>query len=98
MATQIKPTKKNSPAIHHGANRDNKPADVYAKPRTMDDKPVDVVNVHAGVSSNEEYLRNANVSVANSRSNEYPPIKTSGIQMRGTGAATKGKMSRGPMA
>ena len=24
--------------------------------------------------------------------------KTSGIQMRGTGAATKGKMSRGPMA
>ena len=30
----------------------------------------------------------------------YPQtgIKTSGIKMRGTGAATKGKMSRGPMA
>lgn len=30
----------------------------------------------------------------------YPQtdIKTSGIQMRGFGAATKGKMSRGPMA
>jgi hypothetical protein len=24
-------------------------------------------------------------------------VKTSGIKMRGTGAATKGKMSRGPM-
>jgi len=27
-----------------------------------------------------------------------PPAKTSGIKMRGTGAATKGLMSRGPMA
>jgi hypothetical protein len=26
------------------------------------------------------------------------PIKTDGIKMRGTGAATKGLMSRGPMA
>ena len=95
MATQIKPTKKNSPAIHHGANRDNKPADVYAKPHTMDGAPL---HFQAGVADNKEYLRNANVSVANSRSNDYPPEKTSGIQMRGTGAATKGKMSRGPMA
>jgi len=98
MATLVKPTTKNSPAIEKQTKKFNAPADVYAKPHTMDDKPVDVVNVHAGVNSNEEYLRNANVSVANSRSNEYPPIKTSGIQMRGTGAATKGKMSRGPMA
>jgi hypothetical protein len=76
----------------------NGPAEEYAKPHTMTGKTVDVNTVHAGVSSNEEYLRNANVSVANSRSNEYPPTKTSGIQMRGTGAATKGVMSRGPMA
>ena len=27
-----------------------------------------------------------------------PGVKTSGIKMRGTGAATKGTMSRGPMA
>jgi hypothetical protein len=26
------------------------------------------------------------------------PIKTSGIKVRGTGAATKGVMARGPMA
>ena len=76
----------------------NGPAEEYAKPHTMEDKTIDVNSVHAGVANNTEYLRNANVSVANSRSNEYPPTKTSGIQMRGTGAATKGKMSRGPMA
>jgi hypothetical protein len=52
----------------------------------------------AGVCDNKEYLRNANVSVANSHSNDYPAPKTSGIKMRGTGAATKGLMSRGPMA
>jgi len=40
----------------------------------------------------------ANVSVANQRSNEYKPTKTSGIKIRGTGAATKGVMARGPMA
>jgi len=91
-------TKKNSPAIHHGAGKTNGPASEYAKPHTMSGKTVDVVSVHAGVESNKEYLRNANVSVANSRSNDYPPTKTSGIKMRGTGAATKGTMSRGPMA
>ena len=95
MATQIKPTKKNSPAIHHGANRDNLPAEKYAKRHTMSGAPL---HFEAGVSNNTEYLRNANVSVANSRSNEYPPTKTSGIEMRGAGAATKGRMSRGPMA
>ena len=28
----------------------------------------------------------------------YKPIKTDGIKIRGTGAATKGVMARGPMA
>lgn len=27
-----------------------------------------------------------------------PDVKTSGVKIRGTGAATKGKMARGPMA
>jgi len=39
-----------------------------------------------------------NVSVANERTNEYPGVKTSGIKIRGTGAATRGVMARGPMA
>ena len=51
----------------------------------------------AGVSDNKKYMREANVSVANTHSNDYPGVKTSGIKIRGTGAATKGVMARGPM-
>jgi hypothetical protein len=47
---------------------------------------------------NKKHLKDANVAVANEHSNEYNGMKTSGIKMRGTGAATKGLMSRGPMA
>ena len=52
----------------------------------------------AGTSDNKKYMREANVSVANSHSNDYKGTKTSGIKIRGTGAATKGVMARGPMA
>ena len=45
----------------------------------------------------KESLRQ-NLSVANKRSNEYDGVKTSGIKIRGTGAATKGLKARGPMA
>ncbi len=50
----------------------------------------------AGTMPVREALK-ANLSVANERSNEYKPTKTSGIKIRGTGAATKGVMARGPM-
>ena len=52
----------------------------------------------AGTANNKQYMKDANVSVANSHSNDYPGTKTSGIKIRGTGAATKGVMARGPMA
>ena len=45
-----------------------------------------------------KHMEKTNVSVANNHSNEYPGTKTSGIKIRGTGAATKGVMARGPMA
>jgi hypothetical protein len=72
-------------------------AAVYAEPHTMKGKKLAISDNPGGVP-NKEYLRNANVSVANTRSNEYPPTKTDGIKIRGTGAATKGLMARGPMA
>jgi hypothetical protein len=43
-------------------------------------------------------MKDTNVSVASNHSNEYPGVKTSGIKIRGTGAATKGILARGPMA
>ena len=55
-------------------------------------------SVTVGEESAKETMRKANVSVANTRSQDYPPTKTSGIQQRGGGAATKGKTARGPMA
>lgn len=80
------------------ATKNNKPASAYAAPHTMSGKPVTVKSVEAGVADNKKYLRDANVSVANTRSQDYKPTKTSGIKIRGTGAATKGLMARGPMA
>ena len=71
-------------------------AAVYAKPHNMKGKAVGISETTG--PTNKEYLRNTNVSVANTHSNEYPEPKTTGIKMRGTGAATKGLMSRGPMA
>ena len=79
------------------AKINNKPASTYAKPHTMSGKSVTVSENPGGVP-NKKYLKDANVSVANSHSNDYPPTKTSGIKVRGTGAATKGLMARGPMA
>ena len=60
--------------------------------------PKKVPAVVVGEESAKETMRKANVSVANTRSQDYPPTKTSGIKIRGTGAATKGLMARGPMA
>jgi hypothetical protein len=79
------------------AKVNNLPASAYAKPHTMSGKTVAISDNPGGVP-NKKYLKDANVSVANTHSNDYPGVKTTGIKMRGTGAATKGLMSRGPMA
>jgi len=60
--------------------------------------PKKVPTVVVGEEPAKETMRKANVSVANVRSQDYPPVKTTGIKIRGTGAATKGLMARGPMA
>ena len=52
----------------------------------------------AGVGSVKEDLKNTRTVAGNKRSDPYPPVKTSGIRMKGAGAATKGVMCRGPMA
>ena len=79
------------------AKVNNKPASAYAKPHTMSGKDVKISDNPGGVP-NDKYLKDTPVSVANSRSQPYPETKTSGIKIRGTGAATKGLMARGPMA
>jgi hypothetical protein len=44
-----------------------------------------------------QVMNEMNMSVGGISKGNYPEAKTSGIKMRGTGAATKGVMSRGPM-
>ena len=73
-------------------------AKVYAKPHTMSGKSVGV-ETNPGKAPNRSKLDTLDVSVgAESKSAGNEPTKTSGIKVRGTGAATKGLMARGPMA
>jgi hypothetical protein len=73
-------------------------ASVYAKPHTMDGKVVKA-QTNPGKEPNHSRVDTVNMGVgAYSNKPEGMPTKTSGIKMRGTGAATKGLMSRGPMA
>ena len=60
-------------------------------------QPTKKPNVTVGEMPVKQALK-ANMSLANERSNPYDGVKTSGIKIRGTGAATKGVMARGPMA
>jgi hypothetical protein len=75
--------------------KNNKPASAYAKPHTMSGKSV---SAKVTTEDAKKYLKETPVSVANTRSQDYAPTKTDGIKIRGTGAATKGVMARGPMA
>ena len=73
-------------------------AKVYAKPHTMSGKVVKA-STNPGKEPNRSKLDTLDVSVgAESKSAGNEPIKTTGIKMRGAGAATKGFMSIGPMA
>jgi len=72
-------------------------AAVYAKPHTMTGKVV-TASENPGSGPDHSRASTVNMSVGNITRNEQPGAKTSGIKVRGTGAATKGLMARGPMA
>jgi hypothetical protein len=92
MVAQVKPTTKNSPAIKTGSNRNNKPASAYVD-RSKE------ATAQLAARPNKSKLDEYDVTIGNiSKSAGDEKVKTSGIKMRGTGAATKGLMSRGPMA
>jgi hypothetical protein len=75
-------------------------AAVYAEPhkgsKSMTINELDASRA-GGVNHSESKTVDMSIgAISKTAGNE--PIKTSGIKMRGTGAATKGLMSRGPMA
>jgi len=73
------------------------PASTYAEPHTMEGKKTKV-EANPGSGPDHSSLNTAAMSVGAYTNRLDKPIKTSGIKMRGAGAATKGTMSRGPMA
>jgi hypothetical protein len=73
-------------------------ASVYAKPHTMQGKVVKATT-NPGKEPNHSNVNTVDMSVgAFSNKPDGKPTKTSGIKIRGTGAAIKGTMARGPMA
>ena len=80
------------------AKINNLPAAAYAKPHTMSGRAV-TVEENPGKGPNQSSADTVNMSVGNiSKAMGNKPVKTDGIKIRGTGAATKGVMARGPMA
>jgi hypothetical protein len=75
--------------------KNNKPASAYAKPHTMGGKEVKISD-NPGKPSSISSLDTMKMSVGTINNGESQ-TKTSGIKIRGTGAATKGTMARGPM-
>jgi hypothetical protein len=74
-------------------------ASVYAKPHTMNGKPLKATKK---TDPNTLSAKQVNPRTTAMRVSAGDPgaddVKTSGIKIRGTGAATKGLMARGPMA
>lgn len=81
-------------------------AEVYAPPHDMKGKAMTTQDMKRAVSTGEDPNRMCSqdvrpetpamrVSVGNP---DRDDVKTDGIKIRGTGAATKGTMARGPMA
>jgi len=72
-------------------------ASVYAAPHDMKGKAMAIQN-NPGKEPNQSKLDTVQMSVGNYSKGDGKPTKTTGIKIRGTGAATKGVMARGPMA
>jgi hypothetical protein len=72
-------------------------ADVYAAPHTMDGKSMTTAKDSVTKSGNnvEAVKMSVGSQIFKSQMDE---VKTSGVKQRGSGAATKGFTSRGPMA
>ena len=86
--------------------KNNKPASAYAKPHTMSGSTVSAKDAMKAVSRKPDpnTLKATDMKPGgqpaprvSAGDPDRDDVKTTGIKMRGTGAATKGVMSRGPM-
>ena len=70
-------------------------AAVYAEPHTMDGKKT---KAQVPEKTGAACMNEMNIGAGVVTKGNYKEPKTTGIKIRGTGAATKGVMARGPMA
>jgi len=70
---------------------ENKPASAY------DQNGTSVADGMSAVVKKGNAMDELKISVAGISKSQNNEVKTSGIKIRGTGAATKGVMARGPM-
>jgi len=68
---------------------------VYAAPHDMKGK---AVKGDLPYTAGAKVINESNISVGGISKGNYKETKTSGIETRGNGAATKGRIARGPMA
>lgn len=61
-------------------------------------QPKTIPNADTGTGAGAKAFKSRAACAGSIRTGDYPEMKTSGIKVRGTGAATKGTMARGPMA
>ena len=72
-------------------------ASVYAEPHTMSGKKSSI-QADSKYGTGAERMTKMNISAGGiSKGNSTPENPNGAIKMRGTGCATKGTMSRGPM-
>jgi hypothetical protein len=71
-------------------------ANVYAPPHDMKGNATSI-QADSAYTTGAQCMDNMNISVAGISKGNTKPAKTDGIKVRGTGAATKGVMARGPM-
>jgi hypothetical protein len=73
------------------------PAEIYAEPHTMSGKKI--TTAKSAVTKPGNGVDQVNMSVGGyTKKNDQPINKNGEMKIRGTGAATKGVMARGPMA
>ena len=87
--------------------KNNQPAEKYAQPHTMAGKKVSVQGVikqeYEGkdpnsMPANKMTLKTAGTYRVSAGDPAADNVKRDGIETRGNGAATKGRIARGPMA
>jgi hypothetical protein len=69
---------------------------VYAAPHDMKGKAASI-QADSTYTPGAKVINESNPSVGGISKGNYKETKTTGIKMRGAGAATKGTMCRGPM-